>query len=116
MFARAGWQVRFLGTQSYGTGALTFPPHPNIAAHHLNTHADRLRTQLRFLYFSFWVFAWCVRWRPSIVYASDLYAAPAAVLIRPFVKTVVYHEHDTPRRHSSVFQRWCFWSRSMIAR
>lgn len=113
MFARAGWEVLFLGTRAASTDALAFPSHPAITVRQLG--ADALRVPLRFLHFSVWVFAWCVRWRPNVVYASDLYAAAAAHLTRPFVRTVIYHEHDTPQR-GGILQRVCLWARSMIAR
>jgi glycosyltransferase involved in cell wall biosynthesis len=119
MFARAGWEVLFLGTRPAATDALVFPPHPAITVRQLRTGSDGLRVRLRFLHFSLWALAWCCRWRPHVVYASDLYAALTALLVRPFVKTVIYHEHDTPQHgdgHLSVFQSVCLWTRSMIAR
>jgi glycosyltransferase involved in cell wall biosynthesis len=119
MFARAGWEVLFLGTRSAATNVLVFPSDPAITVRQMHTGSDGLRVRLRFLHFSLWAFAWCCRWRPHVVYASDLYAALPALLVRPFVKTVIYHEHDTPQRGDgrlSVFQRFCLWTRSMIAR
>lgn len=101
----AGWTVHCLGINAGGgASALALPPHPNLVVETMQRPPPGIRQKLQF-------FAFCVRalWRlitqrPSLVYASDPMASPAALAATSLsVPSVVYHEHDAPGRDASGF-------------
>lgn len=116
LFANAGWQVLVLGIQDNATRALTFPAHPRITVKALPLAKLGWQRALYFLRYNAWVLWWTLRLRPAWLYASDLYATPAALAAShlPFVK-VIYHEHDTPVAARRLAQ-WCMRARSHLAR
>jgi len=118
IFADKGWEVLFLGLHTLGIGAMKFPTHANITLHNLFHSSPGLLQKLHYLLFAFWIFAWSLRFRPNLIYASDYLSTPIA-LILSYIPTfkVVYHEHDTPaRKNEGIFLRFCFWTRRKLAR
>ncbi len=97
MLARAGWDVLCLGTGAFGTDELQIDTCPGIRVRRLRFKGPGLRQKLHYALFCFWCLAWAVRFRPSWVYASDMLACPAALLIRMLCQiSLIYHEHDAP--------------------
>jgi glycosyltransferase involved in cell wall biosynthesis len=118
MAAEDGWQVVFLGTGAHGANSLCFRPHPRISEKRLPRLPGEGRHLLRYLYFSVWVLAWVVAWRPSRVYASDFLTCPVALLLT-FVPglRVIYHEHDSPPSAAGDAARQvCLTARRYLAR
>ncbi len=115
ILAREGWQVLFLGIRSTATGDLKFPPHESIRVRLLRDCANGWRQKIHYLKFVLWTVYWALRVRPDWVYASDVFACPAAAVLSlsPWTK-IIYHEHDLhePARPSrflrlcQVFRRW----------
>jgi glycosyltransferase involved in cell wall biosynthesis len=96
-FADAGWDVLFAGTESAHVGGLTLPAHDRISVRLLRGHHGRtgLRLKMHYLRFCVWATLLAVRFRPTLVYASDIMSAPIALLLKPLLPTrVVLHEHD----------------------
>jgi hypothetical protein len=97
IFAEAGWEVLFLGTEAFGTHALPLPPHRGIETRHLSFRPVGYRRKLLYLRFTLWVMAWSLRWRPRWIYASDPLSCPVALMLSHLTGAkVIYHEHDTP--------------------
>ncbi len=116
ILAEEGWQVLVLGIEDKATRALEFPTQPRITVKRLSFCPLGWRRNFYFLFFTFWVCAWAVRWRARWVYASDLFATPAAWLVSFFPSArVCYHEHDTPTA-SRGFAKFWIWTRARVAR
>lgn len=113
ILADAGWDVLVLGIQDAGTLSLDFPKHARIRVERLSLVEPGWRRVFYFLYFLLWVVGWSRRFKPQWVYASDLYATPAAWLLS-FGTRVVYHEHDTPEASRTV-ARICMTARAWLA-
>jgi glycosyltransferase involved in cell wall biosynthesis len=119
-----GWQILFLGTGARGADALEFPPHPNITVHRWKFQSPGIRQKLHFLGFNLEVLLTAIRLQPNWVYASDVLACPAAMLLKALGFRVLYHEHDSPvgaglmsdiRHQMSLFQRFLMWTRKKLA-
>ncbi len=97
ILACAGWEVLFLGTGSFGAGALEFPPHARITVRRMPFLPGGWRQKLHYVRFALWIFVSALRWRPWWVYASDPLSAPVALLLSFLLRLrVIYHEHDSP--------------------
>ena len=118
MAAEDGWEVVFLGTGALGAGSLTFRPHPRITEKRLPRRPGDRRLWLRYVYFTAWVLAWVLVWRPRRVYASDFLTCPIALLLTflPGLK-VIYHEHDSPPSGTGdITRQACLVARRHLAR
>ena len=117
ILAEAGWQVLFLGTRGQGTEALRFPPHSRIQVRQLPFCQPGWWQKLHYLWFTGWVIAWALRWRPTWLYASDpLACAPAWLASRLPGLRVLYHEHDSPvDAAGGVVGRLSTWFRTRLA-
>ena len=118
LLAAAGWDVLFLGTGSFGSDSLPLETSPHIRVRKLRFQPPGLRQKLQYLYFCVWSLFWAVRFRAAWVYASDMLACPAALLISALSRvSIIYHEHDAPaRRTDTCFERLQFAARSACAR
>lgn len=118
LLASNGWDVLFVGTGSFGSDSLAFEPAPGIRVRKLGFQSPGIIQKLQYLYFCFWCVSWAVRFRPGWIYASDMLACPAALLIKVLCGVrIIYHEHDAPaRRNETYFQRLQFRCRSACAR
>jgi glycosyltransferase involved in cell wall biosynthesis len=97
ILADAGWRVLFLGTGAFGSDALVFPPHPNIAVRRIPFCPGGWRQKLHYGRFLLWNLLWAVRFRPSWIYASDPLSTPIALAAARLSRArVLYHEHDSP--------------------
>lgn len=117
ILARNGWQVLFVGVRSKATAELKFPAHSSIQERMLDDCEGGWRQKLHYLKFVCWSFYWMLRFRPQWVYASDLWSAPAALLMSFVPGTrVIYHEHDLhlPKQPTAFF-RLCQKARSFLA-
>jgi glycosyltransferase involved in cell wall biosynthesis len=116
LLAAAGWDVLFLGTAVAGTQGMRLAPHPRIRVRQLPAPEAGWRGKLHYAFFVIWVVAWCLRWRPAWVYASDALACPAALMLsfRSGLK-VVYHEHDAPSTRGGVAVSLKLWARRKVA-
>jgi glycosyltransferase involved in cell wall biosynthesis len=115
--AEHGWTVRFLGTGARGAGALRFPANERIYVHQMRFCRPGWRQKLHYIYFHLWCIGWLIRWRPALVYASDLFAAPLAWFVSAVLRLpVVFHEHDSPSPlPSGAFLKFCHWMRRCSA-
>lgn len=117
ILAQEGWEVRFLGTEAYGTSALCFPPHSQIKVQLMSFCSSGWRQKLHYWLFGIWVLISTLHWQPQWVYASDLLSSPIALLLSllPNIR-VVYHEHDSPSStDNSFFIRCCLATRKWLA-
>jgi len=75
------------------------------------------KQKFHFSTYMLWAVFWALVWRADWVYASDVFACPAALFLHVLCrKRVLYHEHDTPSAPSSRFIRLCLWCRALLAR
>jgi glycosyltransferase involved in cell wall biosynthesis len=98
LLSKAGWDVRYFGTQSEGASNKLKFPEPLASRQTLWRHLSPGMVQkLQFAAFTvraLWLAAWD---RSAWVYCSDLMSCPAAWLIGRFSRCrVLYHEHDSP--------------------
>ena len=118
ILAGNNWQVLFLGIGAQGAAnQLLFPDCPNITIRQLAFSPPGWRQKLHYIQFCLWVLAWCVYWQPKVIYASDLYCCPIALIVSfiPNIK-IIYHEHDTASgKTDSLFINLCFKARKWLA-
>ena len=117
ILARHDWQVLFLGIGAQGeANNLLFASHPNIKLRQIAACPPGWRQKLHYIQFCLWVLLWCLVWQPKVVYASDLFSCPIA-LITTFIPgiEVIYHEHDTNAgQKDSLFMDLCFKARKWL--
>ena len=117
ILANTGWEVLFLGTGAFGADGLKFSAHPRIQVRQLRFCSPGWRQKLHYVMFCIWCFGWALIWRPSWVYASEILACPAALLLNLVLRLrLLYHEHDSPGEPKGAFQRLCLWARKACAR
>lgn len=116
LLAEAGWQVRVLGIDAYGTRDFAFASHPAIDVRRLRSARRGWRQKLHYAGFLGWSWLHALRWRPDWIYVSDPLASPLGLLAAalPGVR-VLYHEHDHPGPPSSRFLRWIMAARRLLA-
>lgn len=114
----AGWTVHCLGVnEAGGASTLTLPAHPNLVLETLRRPPRGLRQKLQFVAFCIRALWQLLRQRPSLVYASDPMASPAALAaVLLSVPNVVYHEHDAPGTNTSGFAAFIHRFRNAICR
>ncbi len=116
ILADSGWHVLVLAIDDTATHALDFPQHPNIRYKALAFVRLGWQRAFYFLFFILWVLYWTARWRPHWLYASDLFATPAAWFASFFPSLrVLYHEHDTPHATRRL-ARWCMMARARLVK
>lgn len=119
ILADRGFRVRFLNPGADATAALHFQPYSGVEVRHLRYVSAGWRQKIHYARYTVWSLWHARRWRPSIIYASDVLAAPIALACMLIVRAqVVYHEHDSPSfgRSVSLFCRFCLLCRRLIAR
>lgn len=118
MFAEAGWDVLFLGIESWGSASFRLPKRKGIRVRQLPFRPSGWLQKLHYVAFCLWCIAWTLWNRTGWVYASELLSCPvAAILSVAFRIRVVYHEHDSPEPGgANGFLRFCMWARNVCAR
>jgi len=118
ILAEDNWQVLFLGIDAQGdANNLKFPAHPNITVRQMNFCPPGWQQKLHYIQFCFWVLSCCLVWQPKVIYASDLFSCPIALIASfiPGIK-VIYHEHDTNSgQANSLFINLCFQARKWLS-
>lgn len=117
LLAGLDWQVLFLGTGALGADSLSFPIHPGIEVRRIPYQNRGWRQKFAYITYMIWVVGQALRWRPTWIYASDLFACPVTLLLTyiPGMK-VIYHEHDSPSNEElSSLMRWLKWTRTRLA-
>lgn len=100
ILARRGWQVLFLGIESFGTKGFVLPEHVNIQVRLLGAVPPGWRQKLHYAWFCIWAIATAILWRPAWIYASDLMACPVGLAGHWLGFGTIYHEHDSPGEES----------------
>jgi glycosyltransferase involved in cell wall biosynthesis len=118
IMANAGWDVLFLGTESFGScTTLTLPLDPRIRLEKLIPPPKGGLLKLHYLWFCvriLWKIFW---WRPAWLYASDLLSCPPALLVSLLTgMRIILHEHDSPSRKQNAFGSLLLWTRTQLAR
>ncbi len=117
ILARRDWQVLFLGIGAQGeANNLLFATHPNIKLRLISACPPGWQQKLHYIQFCLWALWWCLVWQPKVVYASDLFSCPIA-LIATFIPgiAVIYHEHDTNTgQGDSLFIDLCLKARKWL--
>lgn len=118
MLERDGWAIANVGTRIKVTSDLRMPPQQNFKAYLMRAvPSGRIAQKIHYLYFcclTAWV---ALRWRPDVIYVSDMIATPAALLARWLTRsTLLYHEHDSPNAARSSVERLLWRSRNSVCR
>src|SRR5687768_15713902 len=118
LLADAGADVLMLGTRVTGLDALDAPPMEGVDIRLVPAGADGWRLKTHYARYAAWVAREGAAWRPDWIYASDVLAAPIALMLRAMTGArVVYHEHDAPSPDSaSWMMRRCLAARRRLAR
>jgi hypothetical protein len=102
ILANEGWNVTFVGIQSYG---VRFPmrPHERITMMRAGGRSGGALGLVKYAAFCARTAAIARRIRPDWIYASDALAAPAALLAKKASGgRVIYHEHDIAARTTTA--------------
>jgi glycosyltransferase involved in cell wall biosynthesis len=118
MLVDAGWDVRVLGTESFGSSSLLrFPSHNRIQITTLRFFSGGFLQKLHYVWFCvrvIWIAIW---WRGSWIYASDLTSyLPALLACLLTGRKVILHEHDSPPQKGNWFHNLLFFARKQLAR
>lgn len=118
ILAERGWKVTFLGIRrGYSPAKRFLAPHPNIEIREFPPCAPGWRQKFHYAAYCLWVWSEALKNPAPWVYASDPFAAPAAlVLVRLFGRKAIYHEHDAPSASGSAFLRAVGRARVRLAR
>jgi glycosyltransferase involved in cell wall biosynthesis len=116
ILANAGWDVLFLGTESFGSSkVLSLPNDPRIRLEKLPPKGSLPR--LHYMWFCILILWKTFWWRPAWLYASDLLSCPPALLVSLLTRTrIILHEHDYPYRKQNVLSSLLLWTRTQLAR
>ena len=118
MLADAGCEVRILGVEADGAAReLRLAPHPRIHEENLARATARLARSLDYPRYLARARAALLRWKPDILYCSDLRSYPLGLWAarRGLCKTVL-HEHDPPGTGNGRLHRWLMAVRWSFAR
>jgi len=97
ILAEAGWEVWFVGAESFGSRLLHLPPHPSIRVTQIPRPRDNKAGPISYLRFCLLVLWIVIRWQPDWIYASEMLSSlPALVASLVARKRVIFHEHDSP--------------------
>ena len=118
LLAESGAEVLMLGTRVHGLDALSLDPQGHMRVELLPPAPEGWRLKTHYARYAAWVAREGAAWRPDWIYASDLLAAPIALMLRAMTGArVVYHEHDAPSPDSaSWMMRRCLAARRRLAR
>lgn len=118
MLERDGWSIASVGTRIKVTSDLRMSPQQNFKAYLMRAvPSGRIAQKVHYLYFCFLTAFVALRWRPDVIYVSDMIATPAALLARWLTRsTLLYHEHDSPNAANSSLARLLWRSRKAVCR
>jgi glycosyltransferase involved in cell wall biosynthesis len=118
ILADAGWDVRVIGTESFGSSRLLrFPSHRRIQVTTLRFISGGFLQKLHYIWFGMQVIWTAIWWRDSWIYASDIMAyLPALLACLLTRRKVILHEHDSPSRKGGWFHSLLFFARKRLAR
>ena len=116
LLAESGCIVKMLGWTSLNTEAMRIEPTNGISLQLLSYNPPGFRQKLQYLWFIILAITKVLSWRPSWVYASDLFSCPIASLLSylPGVR-IIYHEHDHPGVNLSVLPRLLMRTRKFLS-
>jgi glycosyltransferase involved in cell wall biosynthesis len=118
LLAEAGADVTMLGVRVAGLDALGVPATPGVTVRLMPSASDGWRLKAHYARYAAWAAREATAWKPDWIYASDLFAAPIALVLAALTGArVLYHEHDAPSlEHGSWAVRRCLTARTRIAR
>ena len=118
MLEREGWSIASVGTRIRVTSDLRMSPQQNFKSYLMRAvPSGRIAQKIHYLYFCFLTALVALRWRPDVIYVSDMIATPAALLARWLTRsTFLYHEHDSPNAARSLVDHLLWRSRSSVCR
>lgn len=114
ILAEQGWDVLFIGTSAFGTGDQQVEPHPRIRTELLPRSED-VQPRAAYRRYATHALRTLVRFKPAVVYASDLWSCPVAAGALISGMRVIYHEHDEQSATRSLAARLCLSARDFVA-
>jgi Glycosyltransferase len=98
LFARRGWSIRSIGiAPDRREGAIALRDDTIDLMYDVAPQEPGWRQKLAFAQFCVRAIALALRGEVSLIYASDVFATPAALAMSLIVsKPIIYHEHDWP--------------------
>ncbi len=118
LLAESGADVLMLGTRVQGLDALSVDAGDGMRVDLLQPAPEGWRLKAHYARYAAWVAREGAAWRPDWIYASDVLAAPIALMLRAMTGArVVYHEHDAPSPDNGTWvMRGCLSARRRLAR
>ncbi len=118
MLEQEGWAAVSVGTRITVTSDLRLPPQRNVKAYLMRAvPSGRIAQKIHYMGFCGFVAFVALRWRPDVIYVSDMIATPAGLLAHRLSRsTLVYHEHDSPNAAKSSVERLLWRSRQAVCR
>ena len=111
-----GLKTTFLGVVIKSLRGLDFPQVEGREVRLLPWVEPGVRRKLLYLVFLAWTTAVCLWRRPALVYCSDTYSCPTALLLSVLGLNVVYHEHDAPAPDGNRLHRAVLACRRRVLR
>jgi glycosyltransferase involved in cell wall biosynthesis len=116
LLAEAGCSVKMVGCASLNTEAMRIDSKNGVSVHLLRYNPPGVKQKIQYLWFAISVFTKVLGWRPSWVYASDLFSCPvASVLCYVPGLRIIYHEHDHPGFNLGLFPRLFMRARKFVS-
>ena len=120
ILASKGHKILFLGVQSVADPSerIKMTLHKNITIRLLRYLKPGVQQIIQYIFYNFWVFFYCVFWRPQVVYASEKLVCPAAYLIKTLSKEIklIYFEPIYLGEHIENKPKFIKESRSRLAK
>ena len=116
LLVAAGCSVKMVGCSSLNTETMRIDPKSGVHVYLLPYMEPGLRQKLQYIWFAIFVLIDAVLWRPSWIYASDLFSSPIALVLSyvPGLK-IIYHEHDHPGFNLKLLPRIFMRARKLLS-
>jgi glycosyltransferase involved in cell wall biosynthesis len=118
MLERDGWTIASVGTRIKVTSDLRMPPRQNFKTYLMRAvSSGRIARKIHYIRFCVLVVFVALRWRPDLIYVSDMIATPAGLLAHRLTRSsLLYHEHDSPNTVKNWVERMLWRCRRAACR
>jgi len=116
LLVEAGCGVKMVGCTSLNTETMRIDPKSGIRVHLLRYFAPGIKQKIQYLWFVIFVLIKVIAWRPTWIYASDLFSSPIGLILSyvPGLK-IIYHEHDHPGFNLNLLPRIFMRARKLLS-
>jgi glycosyltransferase involved in cell wall biosynthesis len=116
LLAEAGCSVKMIGCATLNSEAMRIDPQSGVSVNLLRYNPPGVKQKIQYLWFGLTVLKEVLGWRPSWVYASDLFSCPIALSLCcvPGLR-IIYHEHDHPGFNLGLLPRLFMRARKLLS-